>query len=185
MKGVSGAGTASDGYNSTGFSASAAASSTTWLSVKLQSSLMAGQTGNHSKVSVRDSAGTELYRIWMNSGRAYFQALAGGAQEGGTFTFTDTTWHSFDMVYNSGTGALNAYVDGSLSWSAATSLTTGLTANTVYVYSYGWGPQDDVYMDEVWIGAGAGPPVVPEPSSLLAFGVFGISAFGFIRRRRA
>ncbi|MDO8682264.1 MAG: PEP-CTERM sorting domain-containing protein [Armatimonadota bacterium] len=38
-----------------------------------------------------------------------------------------------------------------------------------------------IWMDDLVIGE----VVVPEPSSMLVFGTFGIAALGFLRRRRA
>ena len=64
---------------------------------------------------------------------------------------------------------------------------SGITAadnNASFALRFRWqfnNTEDFGYLDNIVV---SGAPV-PEPSSLLAFGVFGIGALGFIRRRRA
>ncbi|MDO8587793.1 MAG: PEP-CTERM sorting domain-containing protein [Armatimonadota bacterium] len=177
MNGASGTTTSSEGYNAVGIGG-LSAGNLQWVSFMLQTSQQLGQTASASgRVVLTNSAGVEMTRYLLNSSWV-------GTAAAYTFEAAPVVpaWHKFDLLYDPTSGVFNSYVDGVFNKTFAGA--TGQAINLVKVYDYGFGPQDQVYFDNVYVGTGTFTPI-PEPSSLLAFATFGIAGLGFIRRRRA
>jgi hypothetical protein len=95
----------------------------------------------------------------------------------------DGAWHQFALVLDTSgsTGIERWYVDGYYLGSYSGINLTLLMENMVLTDT-NRGAEDDAYIDNVRIGTGL---TLPEPSSFVALGMFGLSALGLIKRRRA
>ena len=90
-------------------------------------------------------------------------------------------WKTFAIVFKSQDVGRWYYVDGVLL--GYTTATTNMNLDKVQLENYVRADGTFCYIDN--FGYGYGSPVVPEPSSLLAFSAFGVGMLGYIRRRRA
>jgi hypothetical protein len=140
--------------------------------------------------------GTQMSKLWINGTghnvewRPYQGAATNVATKGGIAGYVEdgtrsniasplSTTNWTDLLITINGGKAHFYVGGTelnvggmaYSGTDITNLSFEVIANSTVVST--------VYYDDMWYGS------VPEPSSFMALGMFGLGALGFIKRRKA
>jgi hypothetical protein len=136
-----------------------------------------------------------LLNIWEQStagdqARFYIYAgVVGGAMvRAGSNVSTATalptdTWTNLAFDVNTSTHTADCYMNG-VSFGTTTYNGTNLSFVSFEIRGTP-STANSVYVDDMWYGDSLSLMPVPEPSSFMALGMFGLGALGFIKRRRA
>ncbi len=132
--------------------------------------------GNHGYIYLDDAEG-EMGR-WYGYSQAWTPRYDGHVGPGQSLA--DALPHDCDMVYDPISGIMEWYFDGGKIWEY--DIGTGRACTDIYVFddTRPDNPGNDyLWVDDMSLGT------VPEPSSLLALGMFGVGMLGYIKRRKA
>ena len=140
--------------------------------------------GDFWEMQAYDTAG-----VFMAGFRGSYNSVRGqvGTATAGTYAYTTTNgviagYAPTYLIYDTATKNVDFWSNGSHFGSATNASSSGASLGTIKLNIMAAGNNQSIWMDNLTWGTVV---PVPEPSSLLALGMFGVGALGFIKRRRA